>query len=127
MVTFDVVDSGAQDLTACMENVFTLSRAELAKGGRVLIHCAQGISRSASCVLYCLMKFDVIQGGGMTLKQAFQHTKSIRRIVLPNPNFMTQLFTLEMALYGVTSGHVEKHGNIKWRDSASTVDVKDTS
>ncbi|CAK63820.1 unnamed protein product (macronuclear) [Paramecium tetraurelia] len=56
----------------------------------VLIHCAAGISRSATFVIaYLIMK------KGMSYKQAFNHVKSRRPMIRPNPGFITVLESLE--------------------------------
>ncbi|KII88276.1 hypothetical protein PLICRDRAFT_111351 [Plicaturopsis crispa FD-325 SS-3] len=53
---------------------------------RVLVHCAQGISRSASVVAAFL-----IASYGWTPPQAIQYVKSKRRIAEPNFGFVSQL------------------------------------
>jgi hypothetical protein len=60
----------------------------------VLIHCNQGISRSASCVLAVLM----VQHK-MTLKEAYQLLRDKRRIVHPNSGFMKELIELEREVH----------------------------
>lgn len=53
---------------------------------RVLVHCVQGISRSASVVCAYLIKIY-----GWTPAQAVQYVKSKRPIAEPNPGFVSQL------------------------------------
>jgi protein-tyrosine phosphatase len=48
-------------------------------GAAVLVHCEYGISRSATVVIAWLIKHH-----GMTLKEAFEHTKAQRRVIMPN-------------------------------------------
>ncbi|KAF2737307.1 dual specificity protein phosphatase 12 [Polyplosphaeria fusca] len=55
-------------------------------GGAVLVHCAMGKSRSASCVIAYLM-----QKHGVTVEQALCHVRQARRICEPNEGFMKQL------------------------------------
>ncbi len=59
------------DLRPTMLEVFNITNEELKRGGRVLVHCAQGISRSAACIIYCMMKLE-----GMTIQEAFKWTKA---------------------------------------------------
>lgn len=55
-------------------------------GGRVLVHCYYGVSRSATLVIAYLMKKH-----GMCLDAAFEFVKSKRRFVGPNAGFLEQL------------------------------------
>ncbi len=48
-------------------------------GAAVLVHCELGVSRSATIVIAWLIKH-----AGMTLKEAFAHTKQRRRVIMPN-------------------------------------------
>eukprot|EP00092_Neocalanus_flemingeri_P019020 GFUD01020608.1.p1 GENE.GFUD01020608.1~~GFUD01020608.1.p1 ORF type:complete len:614 (+),score=162.31 GFUD01020608.1:132-1973(+) len=59
-------------------------------GGRVLVHCKMGISRSASTVCAFAMKHF-----GWSLEQALQHTKENRPIINPNKGFRHQLAVYE--------------------------------
>jgi len=70
-----------------------------AAGGRVLVNCMAGRSRSASVVIWYLMR-----SRGMTLNAAFFHTKRARPIVFPNAGFWAQLQSEEGKLHhGATS------------------------
>jgi predicted protein tyrosine phosphatase len=60
---------------------------------RVLVHCAEGISRSTSVVSGFL-----IAQYGLTPSQAVQYVKSRRRIAEPNPGFISQLYEYAEAL-----------------------------
>jgi protein-tyrosine phosphatase len=53
---------------------------------RILVHCMQGVSRSASVVAAYLMAVY-----GWTPQQAVQFVKSKRRIADPNSGFVAQL------------------------------------
>ena len=71
-----------QHFTAChrfMNNAF-------ATGGRVLVHCYAGVSRSATIVISYLMKEH-----GMTLPAATQLVRSKRWFINPNRGFIRQL------------------------------------
>lgn len=58
----------------------------------MLVHCAVGVSRSASLVLAYLMIHH-----GFTLLQAINKVKE-RRWIFPNRGFLKQLQALEMKL-----------------------------
>ncbi|KAL0479005.1 hypothetical protein AKO1_010381, partial [Acrasis kona] len=64
-------------------------------GGKILIHCMMGISRSASFTIAYLMKSH----GTMNLKQAYDYVKERRTMINPNPGFERQLRTYELQLY----------------------------
>lgn len=63
------------------------------QGKKVLVHCVAGISRSATFVIYYLMKSDA-----MTLSDAFRSVKERRSQVRPNPGFMTTLFRKQLEM-----------------------------
>lgn len=58
----------------------------------VLVHCVQGKSRSASCVIHYLML-----SRGIALAEALSLVTSTRRIAMPNAGFMRQLKEFEIA------------------------------
>jgi len=59
-------------------------------GHPVLVHCAAGVSRSASlCIAYLMEKQN------MSLKAAFDHLRKCRQCICPNAGFMRQLRQFE--------------------------------
>ena len=62
-------------------------------GGRVLIHCYAGISRSATVCLAYLMK-----SRNMRLEEAFEFVRKLRTVISPNLAFMLQLSKYEAEL-----------------------------
>jgi predicted protein tyrosine phosphatase len=65
-------------------------------GERLLIHCAQGVSRSSTIVIAYLMKSQ-----NMKLQEALSHVRQNRRIINPNPGFMKQLSQFESEIHGL--------------------------
>lgn len=59
-------------------------------GGRVLVHCQAGISRSATICLAYLMHTQRVR-----LDEAFDFVKQRRRVISPNLAFMGQLLQFE--------------------------------
>ncbi|ETO27114.1 hypothetical protein RFI_10019 [Reticulomyxa filosa] len=77
----DLVDDALQFIVKCKDSE---------KKGKILVHCAQGISRSSSIVIAYLIKHEKL-----TYEKALSHVKSIRRIAQPNSGFEEQLRKLE--------------------------------
>ena len=63
------------------------------KGGRILVHCYAGISRSATMVISWLMREK-----GLSLNEAINTTRAKRWFINPNPGFMRQLRAFEKEL-----------------------------
>lgn len=57
-----------------------------ARGGKVFVHCHQGVSRSATLVVAYLMWKQ-----GRCFYDALQYVKARRSVVSPNPGFLVQL------------------------------------
>ena len=74
----------------------------LSEGGKILVHCVQGMSRSASVIIsYLMLK------RGMKLKDAHEHVKGRRSIIRPNEGFVQQLIQLEREVLGKVSAGLE--------------------
>jgi atypical dual specificity phosphatase len=74
-----------------------------ATGGRILVHCSAGISRSPMVVAAYLMKRK-----GMTLRAALGQIIRVRPQISPNAGFLRQLREMEVELYGSCSLEVEE-------------------
>jgi protein-tyrosine phosphatase len=79
-VILEQLDEAMNFLDACLEQ----------PTGSVLVHCAAGVSRSATVVIAYLMVRK-----NMLLKDALEHVQRARPIVCPNPGFMEQLKEVE--------------------------------
>ncbi len=71
--------------------------------GKVLVHCAMGLSRSASLVLAYLMIHE-----GMTLGEAIKAVAQHRNIC-PNSGFMEQLRDLDKTQHCQSAGPARVH------------------
>ena len=65
------------------------------QGGKVLVHCVAGVSRSATLCIVYFMKHQK-----MTLFEAHDFVWNRRRIIHPNPGFWKQMIAYEKKLYG---------------------------
>jgi len=60
------------------------------KNGKVVfVHCAAGVSRSSSVVIYTLMRLHK-----WDYEKSFKYVKSMRDIINPNPGFVEQLIMM---------------------------------
>lgn len=67
-----------------------INRVRATPGGRVLVHCAAGVSRSSATVIYHLMSEHA-----MTYDDALDAVRLVRRVVQPNSGFERQLRAFE--------------------------------
>lgn len=88
-----IYDEDMADILTYLQGATAFLHAILAGGGSVLVHCEQGISRSASVVIAYYMRFHQ-----MTRDQAYVEVKRRRPKINPNPGFWKQLETFEALL-----------------------------
>ena len=74
------------------------------RGGRTLVHCVAGVSRSATLVLAHQVKH-----AGLSLREAFQRLRSRRRVVRPNAGFFAALVEFERQVRGAASVRMVRH------------------
>lgn len=79
-------DSPTEDITSILYDVFDYFEDVREQGGRVLVHCFQGVSRSSSLVIAYLMWRK-----GQSFEDAFQFVKTARGVTNPNMGFACQL------------------------------------
>jgi len=90
-----LIDSESSDIAQHFESAGRFIEEEIQAGGRCLIHCAAGISRSATIVLSFLMRHR-----NHDLRSAFNLVKSKRRVVRPNNGFFQNLIDYERSIFG---------------------------
>ncbi|XP_045082758.1 dual specificity protein phosphatase 2 isoform X2 [Coregonus clupeaformis] len=85
-----VEDSLAADIGARFPEAIAFIDSVKERGGRVLVHCQAGISRSATiCLAY------LIHARRVRLDEAFDFVKQRRQVISPNLAFMGQLLQFE--------------------------------
>ncbi|KAK9090294.1 hypothetical protein Sjap_023471 [Stephania japonica] len=89
-------DTPSEDITSILYDVFDYFEEVREMGGRVLVHCCQGISRSTSLVIAYLMWRD-----GQSFDDAFQFVKSARGVTNPNIGFACQLLQCQKRVHAV--------------------------
>ncbi|KAL7827161.1 hypothetical protein SRHO_G00328790 [Serrasalmus rhombeus] len=90
----DAHDSPAYDMSVNFDTASEFIHSALRGGGKILVHCHVGVSRSATVVLaYLMLKHN------MTLVEAINTVKEGRGII-PNRGFLRQLIDLHIKLYG---------------------------
>lgn len=88
-------DTESFDISKFFRPTANIIQQALEKGGKVLVHCVSGVSRSATIIIAFLM---------LKRRMAFREAiKSVRekRCICPNDGFMTQLCVLHHELFGV--------------------------
>ncbi|XP_022256960.1 dual specificity protein phosphatase 18-like isoform X2 [Limulus polyphemus] len=90
-----VDDSTLVDLTPHFDPVADKINEVKEKGGKTLVHCLGGASRSATLCLVYLMKYQ-----NMKLQDAYRYLKKCRPVVRPNNGFFSQLIEYEKKLFG---------------------------
>ncbi|KAM9704978.1 dual specificity protein phosphatase 16 isoform 2-T2 [Menidia menidia] len=105
-----VHDSFCERILPWLDRALTfIGRAE-ASGGRVLVHCLAGVSRSATIAIAYVMRRE-----GLPLEEAYRFVKDRRPSISPNFNFLGQLLDFEKKLKPSDSvpPPLEPHANAK--------------
>jgi len=93
-----VADHPRCDLCKHFSEMFKFIEEGINAKEGVLVHCEQGVSRSASVVIGFL-----IYHKRMSLREAIVYTRSKRSIINPNNGFMRQLYGYEKELLNSNS------------------------
>ncbi|KAE8664437.1 Protein-tyrosine-phosphatase MKP1 [Hibiscus syriacus] len=87
-------DSPSEDITSILYDVFDYFEDVKELGGRIFVHCCQGVSRSTSLVIAYLMWRE-----GQSFDDAFQYVKAARGIADPNMGFACQLLQCQKRVH----------------------------
>ncbi|KAG9148914.1 hypothetical protein Leryth_022071 [Lithospermum erythrorhizon] len=89
-------DSASEDITSVLYDVFDYFEDVREQGGRVFVHCRQGVSRSTSLVIAYLMWKEE-----QSFEDAFQYVKGARRVANPNMGFASQLLQCQKRVHAL--------------------------
>ncbi|KAK7359034.1 hypothetical protein VNO77_00978 [Canavalia gladiata] len=89
-------DSPSEDITSILYDVFDYFEDVRQQGGRVLVHCCQGVSRSTSLVIAYLMWRE-----SQSFEDAFQYVKNARGVTNPNMGFACQLLQCQKRVHAM--------------------------
>ena len=90
--TYPAFDIESFDLSKYFEETYEAIESGLKNGG-VLVHCAAGISRSATIVIAYLMKKNK-----WSYQEAYNFVRKKRNVICPNSGFVRQLRNYEKKL-----------------------------
>jgi hypothetical protein len=87
-----IEDSPDQNLVGHSEfdSILTWMYFNISTGNNVLVHCAAGLSRSATVCIAYLIRFM-----HLNLDQAYMVVKCVRPVICPNQGFLDQLIDFE--------------------------------
>ena len=97
----EVDDMPSENLSVHFLKGIKFIKSALDKGGRVLVHCAAGISRSSTIVCAYLM-----QQNSWTFDKAWAYGQSKRAKMYPNSGFQSQLRIFEGQIFNKESNSI---------------------
>ncbi|CAL9043351.1 unnamed protein product [Musa banksii] len=95
---FSISDSDDEDISNLFDEASDFIDYVEHSGGKILVHCFEGKSRSATVVLAYLMLRK-----GLTLSEAWSMLRKVHRRAQPNDGFAKTLLDLDMQLHGKAS------------------------
>jgi protein-tyrosine phosphatase len=103
--SYYVRDASSEDISVLFYKTLEWMQAAILHGGRVLVHCREGVSRSATMVIaYLMWSFQ------LPFKEAHDRIRRVRPICNPNPGFTYHLLEL-----GNRLGNGGRHSSAKAR------------
>lgn len=97
-LSIPIYDTVSQDIGQFFPACTRFIKKAIRQGGKVLVHCEAGRSRSATIILQYLISEE-----RYTLKEAYKLVKRARIIVMPNITFFAQLRKYEKEVTGKES------------------------
>ncbi|MFK7827302.1 MAG: dual specificity protein phosphatase family protein [Oligoflexales bacterium] len=119
VLRLELEDEPTEDLTDSFDLAYKFISDAIKENERakVLVHCSAGQSRSASMLLYYLMRTR-----SLSLQDALTFSRSIKPNISPNYGFMKQLIQQEQIMRGETTVDIEKYMISQVKDVFSWID-----
>lgn len=93
-LSFHLKDHTRENIESCFYRAIEFITEAKQQGGRVFVHCVQGISRSATIILSYMIFTSKIH-----FEEGLKFVREKRQIANPNMNFMAQLIWFHKRLY----------------------------
>ncbi|EAS01558.2 dual specificity phosphatase domain protein (macronuclear) [Tetrahymena thermophila SB210] len=94
--TYRLKDAKTENIECIFYDTIKFIEDVSQQGGRVFIHCVQGISRSVTlCIAYKIWK----EAGKLSFQDALKQVKEKRHVASPNQGFLVQLINFHKRLY----------------------------
>mmetsp|Transcript_121232 Transcript_121232/g.354378 ORF Transcript_121232/g.354378 Transcript_121232/m.354378 type:complete len:781 (-) Transcript_121232:182-2524(-) len=94
-ITYYLKDTNNEDISLLFYRTLEWIQSAISSGGRVLVHCREGVSRSATMVIaYLMWRFS------LSFEAAHEMLRKVRPICNPNTGFTFQLLLLGKKLSG---------------------------
>jgi len=104
----NIDDNARENISSHFDDAIAFIERIHAQGGKVLVHCRAGVSRSATiCIAYLMREKS------FSLDEAYEYTKKRRSAISPNFNFLGQLLALERELYGQNKCQNINNNNVR--------------
>jgi protein-tyrosine phosphatase len=100
-IAYDVYDTASEDIASLIPSVLRV----IHEGGKVYLHCQQGVSRSISMAVAYVMWKD-----GLSCDAALAYVKARRSIASPNSGFLTRLYEYQAHLSNPAPLRVARFG-----------------
>jgi len=101
-LTYYLKDTNNEDISLLFYRTLEWIQAAIVSGGKVLVHCREGVSRSATMVIAYLM-----WRGTLSFEAAHERIRKVRPICNPNTGFTFQLLLLGRKLGGPGSASAQ--------------------
>lgn len=85
-----LLDTETSDIQSYFDRVSRFIDAQLKEGGKVLVHCGAGVSRSVTLIMAYLISYKKYN-----LRSAYALVRNKRKIIRPNNGFFRQLIEHE--------------------------------
>ena len=122
---FNVLNISTDDFVTCSlndwaEQTSNFIEENINNKNPVYVHCAQGISRSTSCILHYLMSKK-----GMNLKDSFDLVRKKRNVACPTVGFFKDLIDYDKKLFGKYSITLEEYSIMMIEENFPSLDPKE--